>query len=218
MNGVEVQTAEKMPADLNSDSLSDQSTVVSVEVQTAEKKPINPDSDSLSDQVTAVEGIDTVTPDRHEDLHFCGSTNAIPTDPSGKLMAIFSWVSEICLDSLELVNVIPGSDKKSGLVEGIFRYGDSLVPIFIPLQYAEQRQCQSNRSGTSRVEAQIKGTPTDHRPGNQGPLLCSTGSLPPTPPTTPTPIETTDSAQPVNLIICSNLATFAAWAQTPSQL
>lgn len=143
VNGVEDQSTEKL-TDMGSDSLLDQSTAVGVEVQATEGKPINTDPDS-SDQVTVIESIDAVTPDHYEDLHFCGSTNAIPAEPSGK--------------------------------------------------------------------------PTDHRSGNRGVLLCSTGflPLPPTPPTTPTAIETADSAQSVNLINCSNLEAFAAWAQTPSQ-
>ncbi|CEL11955.1 hypothetical protein ASPCAL15049 [Aspergillus calidoustus] len=244
VNGVKNQTLEKKPIDTDSNSLSDQSTVVSFEVQTTEKTPINLDSDSLSDQstvvgleiqnteqtqikldsgslsgqVTVTESIEISKPDHHEDLQFCGSTNALPVEPSGKLMATFLWTKDVCPDSLELVDVIPGSDKKSGLVEGIFRYKSSLVPIFIPSRYAEQRQCQPRHCGTSQVDAPMEESPTDHKLGNESPLPCSTGflALPPTPPTTPTPREASNTAQSDNFINCTNWGAFAAWAQAPS--
>jgi hypothetical protein len=186
--------------------------------QSRHKSSSTLDPDGLSGQVTVTESIDISKPDHHEDLHFCDSTNAIPAEPSGKLMAIFSWISNICVDSLELVDVIPGSGKKSGLVEGIFRYKSSLVPIFIPSWYAEQRQCQSRHCGTSQIEAPIKESPTDHRLGNQRPVPCSTGllPLPATPPTTPTPSEASSTAQSDNLISCTNWGAFATWAQAPS--
>ncbi|KAL4950828.1 hypothetical protein BDW69DRAFT_186971 [Aspergillus filifer] len=219
VNGVEDQITERERIDSDSDRLPKQSTVVDVEVQTI-KTPIEPDSDGLSVQVTANESLNTVIPDRHDDLRFYGSTNAIPTDPSGKLMVIFSWTLDIDLDSLELVHVFPEPDKKSGLVEGMFRYNNSLVPIFITLQYAEQRECQSRRLGVSQPEAPIEKTPTDHEPGNQVSLSCSTGflPLPPTPPTSPTLIGATSPTNPNGVIDCENMGAFTAWAQGPSLL
>jgi hypothetical protein len=185
---VEAQTAERTPINLDFDSLSDQSTVVRLEVQNTEQTQIKLGSSSLSGQVTVTERIDISVPDHHEDFQFC-STDALPVGPSGKLMAIFSWTKEVYPDSLELVDVIPGSDKKSGFVEGIFLYEGSRVPMFIPSWYAEQRQCQSHHRGTSQVETPIKESPTDRRLCDHSPLSCSKGfsPVPPTPPTTPTP-------------------------------
>jgi hypothetical protein len=182
-----------------------------LEVQNTEQTQIKLGSSSLSGQVTGTERIDISVPDLHEDLQFC-STNALPVGPSGKLMAIFSWTKEVYPDSLKLVDVIPGSDKKSGFVEGIFLYEGSRVPMFIPSWYAEQRQCQSRHCGTSQVEAPIKESPTDHRLGNQRPLPCGTGllPLPATPPTTPTSREASSTMQSDNLISCANWSAFAA--------
>lgn len=134
-------------------------------------------------------------------------------------MAIFTWTSKISLDTLKLLDVIPGSNKKSGLVEGIFCYNHFLIPIIISSQYAKQQQCQSHHSRASPIETQIKKTATDHRPGNQDSLLCSTRflPLPPTPPT-PTPIEAMDPAHPSISFHCPNLEAFTAWAHGPSQL
>ncbi|KAL2808636.1 hypothetical protein BJX63DRAFT_435926 [Aspergillus granulosus] len=61
VNGVKDQTTKKKRIDPNSDSVSDQGTVVGAEVQATEKTPVNPDSDSLSDQVTVVGSIHKTT-------------------------------------------------------------------------------------------------------------------------------------------------------------
>lgn len=155
--------------------------------QSAETKPIEPDSDSISDQKAFIGSIDKVAPDTYEDL-----------------------------DSLELMSVIPEPDKESRLVEGIFNFNGSCVPVFVPLQYAEQQKhCTSLHSQARWVETQIRKTTTDHGPGSELPLSSGTGFIP-LPPTPPTPTEATNPAHPSNLINCENLEAFAAWAQVRS--
>jgi hypothetical protein len=130
--------------------------------QTTEAKHIDPESESMSSQGTVVEIIDTAAPESCDDLEFQGSTNAFPAESSGKMMARLVWTQLICVDSLELVDVIPESDKKSGLAEGIFNYNGFLLPVFVPSQYAEQRKHHvTHRSNARQVETRIKETATD---------------------------------------------------------
>lgn len=110
--------------------------------QTTEVKYIDPESESLSSQGTVVDNVDAAAPERCDDLEFHGSTNAFPAESSGKMMTIFTWTSLVCLDSLELVDVIPEPDRKSGLVEGLFMHNGYPVSVFVPLEYAEQRKHQ----------------------------------------------------------------------------
>jgi hypothetical protein len=92
--------------------------------------------DKMSEQGTVVQKNDTVTPFNVENLHFCGSTNAYRNEVSEKLMATFAWTADICLDLHELTRVIPEPDNQSGIVEGIFYYNRSLVPVFLSPQDA----------------------------------------------------------------------------------
>lgn len=107
-------------------------------VQAVETKRIGLDS-SMSDHSAIIESMGSVTPDNYADLQFSGSRDAYRGD-SGELMTIFLWTSLARLDDLELIRVIPEPDKKSRLVEAIFKYNGSLVPVFVPSQYAEQRK------------------------------------------------------------------------------
>lgn len=91
----------------------------------------------MSDQGTVVES--TMTPGNPENFSFCGSMNA-RLDESGKMMTTLVWTSSVCLDSHELVAVIPEPDKKSRFVEGIFNFHGSLLSVYISPQYAEQRK------------------------------------------------------------------------------
>jgi hypothetical protein len=130
--------------------------------QTTEAKHIDPESESMSSQGTVVEIIDTAAPESCDDLEFQGSTNAFPAESSGTMMARLVWTQLICVDSLELVDVIPEPDKKSGLAEGIFNYNGFLLPVFVPSQYAEQRKHHvTHRSRARQVEIRIKETATD---------------------------------------------------------
>lgn len=108
-------------------------------VQAVEMKRIGLDSNSMSDHNTIIESMGSVTPNNYADLQFSGSRDAYPGD-SGELMTIFLWTSLARLDDLELEYVIPEPDKKFRLVEAIFHYNGSLVPVFVPSQYAEQRK------------------------------------------------------------------------------
>jgi hypothetical protein len=132
------------------------------------------------------------------------------------MMTIFTWTSLVCLDSLDLVDVIPEPDEKSGLVEGLFMHNGYLVPVFVPSQYAEQRKHHvTQRSKARQVETRIKETATDRCPQIQAPLVPGTGflPLPPNPTTTTTPAEATDAAYASKVINCGNLKAFAAWAR-----
>ncbi|GIK06312.1 hypothetical protein Aspvir_001959 [Aspergillus viridinutans] len=184
--------------------------------QTTEAKYIEPESESLSSQGTVVENVDAAAPESCDDLEFHGSTNAFPAESSGKMMTIFAWTSLVCLDSLDLVDVIPEPDEKSGLVEGLFMHNGYLVPVFVPSQYAEQRKHHvTHRSKARQVETRLKETARDRCPRIQPPLVPGTGclSLPPSPTTTTTPTEATDTAYSSKVINCGNLKAFAAWAR-----
>jgi hypothetical protein len=158
--------------------------------QTKEQRFIDPDSDSISEQGTVVETPDAVTRQSYGNLQYAGCGKVYPAE-SGKLVASFVWTSDIFLDDLEMVDIVPEPNSRSGLVETIFSLNGSGRSVLVPSHYAERRKhLASNHSRPCQIETQFKEGNTNHSSRNDPT---------PTPPTTP--------------IYCDDFDAFIAWAQ-----